>query len=194
MPRESTRVVVSPRIRINEANRQEYENAQNRLNYAIAEGAYHGARFIPATRGITAVGDMVGLNPSAIAQRQVVNTTNITNNVIEKGLKKASNYSTKGVNPYNVAAAANKGLKAVSSYNKANTIAQTYSVAKEIYDANKNLNQVLDKMPRQPMTIDTGTSYSSNQNFNSQFDNSSSINDVLSKKYSRPRRSLGGIY
>ena len=180
IPRESTRVVVNPKIRIDDAHRQEYENAKNRLDYAVAEGAYHGARFIPATRGITAVGDMVGLNPAAIAQKQGVSASNISTNVAKKGLTEASKYTPNVVNPYNIATNANRGLKVVGAYNKANAIKQTYDVAKEIYDANQNFNQVLDKMPRSYTSIDTGVSIANNENINS--------------KLIRPRRYLGGNY
>ena len=61
-------------------------------------------------------------------------------------------------------------------------VVQGVNAVKELYNANKNLQQVESSINRkqQPFRIDTGASREYNEKFNSQFN--------------RPRRSLGGNY
>ena len=209
VPVDNTRVVIGPsRSPATQADSKKLNDANNRAIAANAEALYSVLRFTPYVKYITDVGDVLGVNPAAYGKSGEYDPTDLMgvggqglesafNSLADKEAKGGSYRTTigRGKNKHKVTLQrggpdgwSTKFYKYAAKYNPLKItgiigdVVQGVNAAKELYKANKNLQEVESSInwKQQPFRIDTSISREDNERFNSQF--------------IRPRRSLGGNY
>ena len=208
-PVDNTRVVIGPsRSPATQADSKKLNDANNRAIAANAEVLYSILRFTPYVKYLTDIGDIIGKNPATAYKRN--NGEDHTLDFSDYGaitggwpidfvnrngqldFDSSPSRTTSKKHPYRKKVhntTINRELsKGFAKYNPlkitgiVGDVVQGVNAAKELYKANKNLQQVESSInwKQQPFRIDTGASREYNEKFNSQFN--------------RPRRSLGGNY
>lgn len=208
-PVDNTRVVIGPsRSPATQADNKKLNDANNRAIAANAEALYSVLRFTPYVKYLTDIGDIIGRNPATAYKRN--NGENYTLDFSDYGaitggwpidfvnrngqldFSSSPSRTTSKKHPYRRKVhntMINRELsKGFAKYNPlkitgiVGDVVQGINAAKELYKANKNLQEVESSInwKQQPFRIDTSVSREDNKRFNSQF--------------IRPRRSLGGNY
>ena len=208
-PVDSTRVVIGPsRSPATQTDSKKLNDANNRAIAANAEALYSVLRFTPYIKYLTDIGDIIGKNPATAYKRN--NGEDHTLDFSDYGaitggwpidfvnrngqldFSSSPSRTTSKKHPYRKKVhntMINRELsKGFAKYNPlkitgiVGDVVQGVNAAKELYKANKNLQEVESSInwKQQPFRIDTGASREYNEKFNSQFN--------------RPRRSLGGNY
>lgn len=208
-PVDNTRVVIGPsRSPATKADSKKLNDANNRAIAANAEALYSVLRFTPYVKYLTDIGDIIGRNPATAYKRN--NGENYTLDFLDYGaitggwpidfvnrngkldFDSSPSRTTSKKHPYRRKVhntTINRELsKGFAKYNPlkitgiVGDVVQGVNAAKELYKANKNLQEVESSInwKQQPFRIDTSISREDNERFNSQF--------------IRPRRSLGGNY
>ena len=208
-PVDNTRVVIGPsRSPATQADSKKLNDANNRAIAANAEALYSVLRFTPYVKYLTDIGDIIGRNPATAYKRN--NGEDHTLDFSDYGaitggwpidfvnrngqldFDSSPSRTTSKKHPYRKKVhntTINRELsKGFAKYNPlkitgiVGDVVQGVNAAKELYKANKNLQEVESSInwKQQPFRIDTSISREDNERFNSQFN--------------RPRRSLGGNY
>ena len=193
IPVDNTRVVIGPsRSPATQADSKKLNDANNRAIAANAEALYSVLRFIPYTKYLTDIGDITGWNPATAYKRNngkdytldfsdygaiiggwpidIINRNGKLDFDSSTGrtISKKHPYRRKVHNTM-----INRELsKGFVKYNPLRMVGilgdviQGVNAAKELYDANKNLQQVKQSInwKQQPFSIDTGMSIEDRKN------------------------------